>query len=160
MPLSTTGIAHQIVSSLYTYRVQNLGTINDCKVVINHLIRKFSEPLAKEGLQKRYNSRLIKGGVNIVKEHVLPVKEIMHHLLEMDLNKSKVELASEVQQFLIDALVIVHISEEEDEMLNDNGFQRRMPIEYSDSGSIHHNDIWARYKCAGIYENVCFEIGT
>ncbi|WP_041713489.1 hypothetical protein [Paraglaciecola sp. T6c] len=59
MALSTDGISHQIVSSLMTYRKDKFGTVNDCKVVLNHLIRKFSEPLAKEGLQQFYRSKNI-----------------------------------------------------------------------------------------------------
>ena len=59
MALSTEGISHQIVSSLVTYNINGFGTVNDCKVVINHLIRKFSEPLDKEGKQIVYSSRLI-----------------------------------------------------------------------------------------------------
>ncbi|MFQ3250168.1 MAG: hypothetical protein ACI9O6_001992 [Glaciecola sp.] len=57
LALSTIAIAHQIVSSLYTYRKESIETINGCKVVFNHLISKFSEPLSKECLQKRYNLR-------------------------------------------------------------------------------------------------------
>ncbi len=153
------GIAHQIVSSLYTYRVDNLGTVNDCKVVVNHLIRKFSEPLTKEGLQKQYKSTLLKEGDKVIKEHLIPVKEIMETLLELNLDEPKFELAEQIHQFLTEALVIVRVSEAEDAILNKQGFQQKMPASYRDSNSVLHNDIWARYKSAGIYGNICLSVG-
>ena len=154
MALSTDGISHQIVSSLLTYRKDKLGTINDCKVVINHLIRKFSEPLAKEGLQQFYRSKNITENSRVIKEHLLPVHEIMNHLLSLNLDISKTDLAKEISQYLTKSLVIVSITEAEDETLNAHGYQRKMPLEYFDANHSLHSDAWARYKSAGIYSNI------
>lgn len=111
MALSTDGISHQIVSSLMTYRKDKFGTVNDCKVAINHLIRKFSEPLAKEGLQQFYRSKNITENSSVIKEHLLPVNEIMNHLLSLNLDISKTDLAKEISQYLTKSLVIVFITE-------------------------------------------------
>ena len=154
MALSTQGIAHQIVSSLITYRKDNLGTINDCKVVLNHLIRKFSEPLEKEGKQRYYRSKNLIENCKVIKEHLFPVNEIMSHLLSIEMNTSKSVLSDNVARYLQDALVIVYVTEAEDQALNDFGYQRKMPKEYLEHEHPLFNDIWARYKSAGIYRNI------
>lgn len=154
MALSTEGISHQIVSSLITYRKDKLGTVNDCKVELNHLIRKFSEPLAKEGLQQFYRSKNITENSSVIKEHLLPVNEIMNHLLSLNLDISKTDLAKEISQYLTKSLVIVFITEAEDQALNAHGYQRNMPQEYFDTNHSLHSDSWARYKSAGIYSNI------
>lgn len=154
MPLSTQGVSHQIVSSLVTYRKDKLGTVNDCKVVINHLVRKFSEPLAKEGLQQFYRSKNITVNSRVIKEHLLPVNEIMNHLLAINLDMTKTDLAKDITQYLTSALVIVYVTEAEDRALNVRGYQRNMPQEYFDQNSSLYSDAWARYKLAGIYNNI------
>jgi len=48
MPLTTCGISIQILASVQAQRAHAAScTTNDCKVVVNHLIRKFSEPLGR-----------------------------------------------------------------------------------------------------------------
>lgn len=154
MALSTKGISHQIVSSLITYRKDGLGTINDCKVVVNHLIRKFSEPLEKEGLQQIFRSKYLTENGKSIKEHLFPVNEIMNHLLSINLELPKHEIADEIHDYLKNALVIVHVTESEDQKLNAHGFQRLMPREFFEPSSFLYKDVWARYKCAGIYESI------
>ena len=154
MPLSTKGISHQIISSLITFKVENLGTINDCKIVINHLIRKFSEPLEKEGLQKKYISKLVIDQSKAIKEHLFPVNEIMNHLLAMPLTENKDVLANTVHAYLENALILVYVTKDEDNQLNKFGFQRNMPIEYSDPKSPLYSDVWARYKCSNLFSNI------
>ena len=154
MPLSTEGVAHQIASALRTYKIDKLGTVNDCKVVINHLIRCFSEPLTKEGLQKQYYSKKITRDTITIREHVLPVKEIMNYFLELDLKHTELDLAILIQEYLIASLIIVDITKEEDSLLNECGYQQKMPEKYYDNTNLLYKDIWARYKCANIYNNI------
>lgn len=135
MALSTAGISHQIVSSLMTYRKEKLGTVNDCKVVINHLIRKFSELLGKEGLQKTFRSKNLSKNLNKIMEHLFPVIEIMNHLLTINIDSPKSELAEEIRDYLQNALVIVYLTEFEDKKLNSQGYQSVMPKEYFDPRS-------------------------
>lgn len=153
MPLSTQGISHQIVSALKTFKLEKLGTESDCKVVINLLIRKFSEPLVKEGKQKEYSSKKLSSDNKRIKEHLLPVNEIMKYLFSIELN-DKDDLALIIHNYLLEAIVIVNITESEDYELNKHKCQRRMPDGFSDSNSDLFKDIWARYKCADIYKNI------
>jgi len=154
MALTTDGISHQIVSSLVTYKVDKLGTLNDCKVVMNHLIRKFSEPLSKEELQQTYYSKELRKDTGFVKEHLVPVNEIMCYLLQIDLYDPKNIIAKNVKKYLSNALILVYITKDEDNILNSCGFQRKMPQEYFDKQSNLFNDTWARYKRSGIYNNI------
>ena len=160
MALSTKGISHQIVSSLVTYRIDNLGTINDCKVVINHLIRKFSEPLTKEGLQQIYYSKNVTDLPSAIKEHLFPVNEIMNHFLSMPITSSKAELALLVHDYLVNALVIVYVTKKEDDKLNKCGYQRTMPEDYFNPHTPLFKDVWARYKSAGIYNDIKTEVAA
>lgn len=154
MALSTEGISHQIVSSIQTYRVDKLGTENDCKVVLNHLVRKFSEPLEKEGKQKKYYSQLVDANSSVRKEHLIPVKEIMRNLLALNGISDRYALAKQIHSYLVEALIIVFITDEEDAKLNACGYQQAMPKEYFDKTSPLFNDVWSRYKRSGIYLNI------
>ena len=156
MPLTTTGIVHQIISSLKTYKIENLGTINDCKVVINHLIRKFSEPLSKSGNQKIYSSINAKYEEKTIREHLLPVNEVMNHLFSLDFSRNVSNLAVEIEAYLTKALVVVNLTKEEDQKLNSSGLQKSMPASYREPTSELFNDPWARYKYAEIYKNIEF----
>ena len=157
MGLSTEGISHQIASSLITFKIKKLGTINDCKVVINHLIRKFGEPLEKEGLQKTYYSKNISSNTKIIKDHLFPVNKIMDHFLALELSNPLLELSKDIKKYLYQNLIIVHLTEAEHAILNSKGYQKNMPDEYDDPDSKFYNDIWARYKCSEIYENIIID---
>ena len=155
MALSSLGIVYQIISSIKTYKIDNCGTVNDCKVVINHLIRKFSEPLEKENLQKKYYSRSLNENSKVIKEHLLPVNHIMNYLLkDIDININRERLVEEILSYLNNALIIVYITEQEDNELNKAGVQRKMPQEFDDIHSPLYNDIWARYKVSNIFKNI------
>jgi len=158
MALSTTGIAHQILSALITYQ-NNYGTINDCKVVLNHLIRKFSEPLKKENRQKSYNSKMLKSSSKVVEEHLVPVNIIMNYFLELNseikLNHNK-ETVERIEDYLEETLTIVFITKKEDMQLNKVGLQKQMPSEYYEVDNILFNDKWARYIKADIFKNIIF----
>ena len=155
MALSTEGISHQIVSALITYKIDKFGTENDCKLVINNLIRAFSSPYIKDKSLKTYYSKNINNGAKIIKEHLLPVKEIMNYFLNLQLDTSnKKALAESIHTYLTEVLVIVHITKEEDAALNKSGYQRKMPEDYFDSNSSLYKDIWARYKSSNIYDNI------
>ena len=151
MPLTTIGIAHQIVSSVKTYKVEKLGSVNDCKLVVNHLIRKFSEPLSKSDKHKVYRSKSAFHPEKTLKEHLLPVNEIMNHLIEMDFTRNHLELALEIERYLTEALVIVVITDRENQKLNACGLQKNMPLSYRDPKSTLYADPWARYKHVEIY---------
>ena len=82
--LTTDGIVCQMISALKTYKLQQYGssTVNDCQVVLNHLIRKYSEPLKRDKKQIIYyskGSKSLKHGEKKIREHVIPVKTIMQY---------------------------------------------------------------------------------
>lgn len=156
MPLTTTGICIQILSSISTYRRErDRCSENDCKVVLNLLIRKFSEPLAKQGRQRAYISPRAKTYTGrTFKDHVFPVGEIMSQLLALpddalvptDANVAKLD------GLLAEMLILVTITDAENAALNAAGCQRRMPKAWSDHGHEHYQHPWARYRAIGINE--------
>lgn len=76
MPLTTRGIAIQVLASLRARReYPEHCTVNDCKVVVNHLIRKFSEPLGRAGEAQVKMSAAVRAGANgnTVRDHAVPV---------------------------------------------------------------------------------------
>ena len=155
MPLTRRGISAQILSAIATYRQTGHCSINDCQVVVNHLVRKYSEPLKCDGLQRVFTSRkAAQSEQPIVREHLVPVKEIMRRLLELeDVAITEVNL-DHVESVLQELLVVVRLTPEQDATLNAAGFQQRMPDGYFDSDDDLHRDPWARYRAAGIFNDI------
>jgi hypothetical protein len=153
MALTVEGISCHIASSLITFNYEGIGTINDYKVSVNHLVRVFSEPLKKSGLQKIYKSEQVIEGVKCVNEHLIPADVIVTELLRLNCNEGKKKLANAVKKYLIDTIVIVLVTDEEDKMLTPK-YKSKMPDEYYEEGNSLFKDRWARYKKVGIYENI------
>ncbi|MBS0309427.1 MAG: hypothetical protein JSS58_10725 [Proteobacteria bacterium] len=151
MPLTTTGIAIQILSSLHTRKkFPNDCSVNDCKVVVNHLIRKFSEPLNRNGESAVMQSKevLKNTASHTVRDHAVPVIVLLEQLLAWP--EENLEIKSDnwkrVEEFLKKSLLIVEVTREEDRTLTKNGFQREMPEEWSNENNCLHLDPLARYK--------------
>ncbi|ABE46942.1 hypothetical protein [Polaromonas sp. JS666] len=155
MPLTTTGIAIQILASIRAHR-ENLEncTTNDCKVVVNYLIRKFSEPLGRvnESQVKMSASVAAGEGGNTVRDHAVPVIILLEELLQWPDTHVKVTLenASRVEEFLRKSLLIVEVTRNEDLVLCNRGYQRAMPPCWSNSDHAWFQDPLARYKECGI----------
>lgn len=151
MPLTTKGISLQIISSIRALRdhPENCSE-NDCKLVVNHLIRKFSEPAKKTGQAKvRLSAKVHAGGCRqIIKDHAVPVIVLLNNLLtwaDKDLIINNLNI-SRVEDFLIESLLLVAIDCEEDLLLSNSGFQRAMPPCWSDKSHIWYRDPLARYR--------------
>lgn len=150
MPLTTTGIAIQILSSLHTRRLYpDQCTVNDCKVVVNHLIRKFSEPLGRTGESSIRQSAMVKAGEvgNTVRDHAVPVTVLVEQLLQwphpiLEISQENIE---HLEQYLRDSLLIVEVTSEEDRVLSGRGFQRRMPEGWTSEGHELYRNPLARY---------------
>lgn len=155
MPLTRQGICAQILSSVETYRSTDFCTKNDCQVVVNNLIHVFSHPLRKDGDQVEYSSRTaaITQGPT-VNDHLVPVKEIMAKVLDWEATELTTTNIGGLDTLLTGMLVLVTITREEDAQLNAAGFQQKMPSGYHEAGHEYFEDIWARYKTAGIYEDI------
>lgn len=153
MPLTTRGICVQILSSVRALREHSADcSTNDCKVVLNHLVRKFSEPLARVGRQHRLLSRRVADGEtdDTVDDHAVPVIVILEELLAMDTERLTVsdQNLSRLERLLADSLTLVEITREEDLLLCAHGLQRRMPEGWRFDQLAQ--DRLARYRQAGI----------
>lgn len=155
MPLTTTGIAVQILSSIATYKEnRSICTTNDCKVVVNHLVRKFSEPLERAGKLARLQSKAVRHGAtdDTIDDHAVPVIVLVEHLLKLSekefaINDNSIE---KLCCFLTSCLLLVEVTREEDARLSRQGLQRRMPESWPQSGPLESGDPLARYRAAGI----------
>ncbi len=153
MPLTTRGICVQILASVRAHHEHgDICTTNDCKVVLNHLVRKFSEPLSRANNQRRMMSRRVADGEtdDTVDDHAVPVIVLVEQLLRLPAPKRQVNDANiqAIEKFLTSSLVIVEITRAEDLLLCSHGFQRCMPKDWKleDAAS----DPLARYKAAGV----------
>ncbi|MBU1447017.1 MAG: hypothetical protein KKF58_01775 [Gammaproteobacteria bacterium] len=150
MALTSDGICAQILGSIATYRAYpSFHTANDCMVVVNHLIRKFSEPASREGLITIIRSSKIVDGTKTRIEHVIPVKVVMDMLIS-DWRDTAVtnQNVLKLKEFLRDNLLLAEITHEEDGMLNQCGLQKKMPSNWDGV------DLFARYRAAGIFSNM------
>lgn len=151
MPLTTSGITVQILSSLRALRDHpEHCTVNDCKVVVNHLIRKFSEPLQREGVNQEMQSMAVAAGNNgdTVRDHAVPVIVLVEQLLEwpnQDLDVSAQNI-DRLGAFLRENLLIVEVTREENRILSRQGFQSDMPNGWSTEGHPLYRDPLARYR--------------
>lgn len=155
MALSMQGISAMILSSLNTYRNTDYCTINDCKLVLNNLIRNFRTPLRKEKRHREFWSiNAFNKDIKYIKDHAIPVMVLMDKLFAWDNIEMNADNIKSISDFLEFNLVIVKITEEEDHILNSSGFQRKMPSEYFDRASELYNDLWARYKVTELFKNI------
>lgn len=80
----------------------------------------------------------------VEKEHVVPMAEIVNILMA-----EAVSTVDEVKDVLQKYCVYCMVTPEEHLLLNKQ-YQRQMPAEFWDEGSIYYLDEWARYKMVGI----------
>lgn len=151
MPLTTRGISLQILASIRAHREHPADcTVNDCKVVVNHLIRKFSEP---DGAPLRL-SVAVRAGANgnTVRDHAVPVIVLLEQLLTLEPDRlaPSDENIRYVEDFLRASIYVVEITDEEDLHLCTSGYQRRMPMSWSTEGHELHRQPFARYMACGI----------
>lgn len=149
MALTTDGIAAHILGALHTHK-RGFGTTNDCKVVVNHLIRKFSEPLTKQQLLQLKRSLAVANGDidNTVVDHAVPVIVILDQLLQLEVKQLKITQRNIkfVTKLLVKSLILVEITRDEDTKLSAAGLQRRMPA----SWDLNSGKPLARYVAADI----------
>ena len=155
MPLSTHGIAIQILASIHAYHThRDRCTTNDCKVVVSHLVRKFSEPLTRQRQQKRLLSKAVARGDadNTCQEHAVPVIVLVEKFLAR--KDSQLEITSknieEIETLLRESLLLVEVTYRENLRLSACGLQSSMPLGWSKKGSSLPIDPLARYKEAEI----------
>lgn len=155
MPLTTRGICIQILSSLWAHHdFREMSSTNDCKVVVSHLVRKFSEPLQRAEKQQRLVSRTVHDGAldDTVDDHAVPVIVLVEKLLGMEPKYKQVTEANAnaLEGMLRKSLVLVTVTVDQDRLLCGAGLQRCMPPGWEDQASPFHGDVLARYKVAGI----------
>ena len=155
MPLTTCGISIQILASIQAQRAHKAScTTNDCKVVVNHLIRKFSEPLGRAGESAvRISAKVAAGnGGNTITDHAVPVIVLLEKLLEKPDEDVVISPANvqNIESFLRKSLLTVEVTRDEDLLLSKRGYQRAMPICWNTDGHEWYQDPLARYKECGI----------
>lgn len=154
MPLTTKGICAQILGSLSTYlNYRDDQDISDCKVVINHLLRKFSEPAYRTD-RKFCSTQIRQDPFQVaVYDHAVPVNVIMNWLLRIDnarsLDVNAVNIAG-LERVLKANLFLVRITKEQDDSLTELDLRDRMPTDnWSPSLDGFHLP-WDRYEALGI----------
>jgi hypothetical protein len=124
--------------------------MNDCKVVVNHLIRKFSEPLGRANeAEVRMSANVAAGNHgNAIRDHAVPVIVLLEELLAAPDEHLEVSPGNirRVESFLRKSLLIVEVTRDEDLRLSERGFQRAMPICWNTVGHERYRDPLARYK--------------
>ena len=125
------------------------------KILLNHLIRKYSEP-SKTKIYNSKASKELKPGQKKVREHAIPVKVIMQYLLGLSITINDDEdLKEKIKEYLNKNLIIVRLTPAEDKLLTKAGVSDSMPQGYySDPTHDYYQNIWSRYKLAGIYKNI------
>lgn len=151
MPLTTSGISIQILASIQAQRAYAARcTTNDCKVVVNHLVRKFSEPLGRANESDvRMSAKVAAGnGGDTIRDHAVPVIVLLEELLAMPAEHVAIspENIQRVENFLRRSLLTVEVTRAEDLILSLNGYQRAMPICWNTIGHAWYKDPLARYK--------------
>lgn len=155
MPLTTTGIAIQILSSVKAYKENREHcSTNDCKVVVNHLIRKYSEPLFRENrLQRQVSISVSMGNSDdTIEDHAVPVIVLLEDILEwggqrLEINNHNINA---LKEYLESSLLLVTITREEDLAISNAGFQRRMPEGWSQEGHNLYRNPLSRYVVSGV----------
>ncbi|MFT6908475.1 MAG: hypothetical protein ACJAS1_005177 [Oleiphilaceae bacterium] len=95
-----------------------------------------------EGATKTQDRKLV------VKEHIVPLKRITEELKKLVVN-STTEI-HHIQECIEKYLFYATISKEEDKKLRNLKLTSKMPDEFDDSSHELFQDIYARYKLAGI----------
>lgn len=155
MPLTTKGIAIQVLASIGAYRANDqVCTVNDCKVVVNHLIRKFSEPLGRTGKAQLGKSMKVQEGAGgkTVRDHAVPVIVLVEELLKLDQDKLSIsdENIKHVEDFLTRSIYVVNITVGQDRLLCSDGYRQRMPEHWSSDGHFLGCNPFVRYEECGI----------
>jgi hypothetical protein len=153
MPLTTPGIAIQILASIRAYRThRELCSTNDCKVIVNILVRKFSEPLQRRKQQKSLMSRRVAAGEKSTGDHAVPVDVLVEQMLKLEdgqLEISDINIRN-LEGFLTESLLLVAITPDENRRLCGHGLRSCMPKGWSEPGNPLYGDPLARFREAGI----------
>lgn len=143
MGLTKEGIAAQIIASIQTWK-DGYGSENDCEITVTNLIRNYSKPL--NGDQCHFSSKSLNGHPRKgIRDHLVPIEIIAAKLMEHPDLSLTMQAINQVVDFLDNHLVIVRISKEEDQCLKSLKLQK---------SPLDAQDIWSRYKMAGIYDNI------
>ncbi len=131
--LTLDGLAAQIVSSIATWRKANHGTINDCQVVVNHLIRKYHDRLlASKEISVSWTRdahAAVMQGEKPRKEHIIPVACVMAVLLKDDaiISENFKEGISKTHEILKKTAKLAWVSKAEAQKLKDSEVDDCMP---------------------------------
>lgn len=143
MGLTKEGIAAQIIASIQTWK-DGYGTESDCELTVSNLVRNYSKPLNNDRCHfssKSLNGHPRKG----IKDHLVPIEFITGKLMGRTDYSLTMQDINKLVNFLDRHLVLVRISKDEDKQLRSLKLPQILP---------DTEDIWSRYKMAGIYDNI------
>lgn len=161
--LTTRGISVQALASIAAYRLPpEYCTINDCQTVLDRLLRKFSEPLTRNGGQQHYHSvkvldddgylRSQSYRGEFINDHVIPIIEITRQLLALpniEINEENIQV---IDSMLRSQLIICKITDSENAELTKKGLAQTMSSGWRTPGHRDNTELWCRYMHAEIYE--------
>jgi hypothetical protein len=148
--LTYKGMALHIANAIALHR-RRVGTKNDCKLVVAHLIRTYQSRLIGDGqLPVRYTEAARSAelaGDPIELEHAVPVGCLMnvlfHHLPVDDIMSA----GEEVSRLVCENSILAYVTPEEHLRLNQMKLSSSMPAGFD---FFPWKDVWARYRVAEI----------
>jgi hypothetical protein len=151
--LTFDGLAAQIVSSIATWKKAGHGTINDCQVVVNHLIRKYHDRLLALGqivvpcTTAAQTAR--ERGDKTQREHIIPVACVMAELLKRDalISENFTDAIATTRDILDTTARLVWVDKDEAQMLKNAKVDNCMPPACGDYPWTNHLE---RYRVANI----------
>lgn len=149
MPLTERGLAIQMLSSTASFRRHHPGALNDCKVVLNHLVRKFTEPLQRVNEQNWAWTAEAERSERLEEDHAVPADVIVsEHILSLpDVALTPTDVnVSRLITLLRTQLILVLVTPSQHRQLP----QSFMPAAYYAAGGPLFHDPLARYKNAGV----------
>jgi len=143
MALTKEGIAAQIIASIQTWN-DGYGSESDCELTVSNLVRSYSK--MRNGGRCHFTSKSLNGHPRKgIKDHLVPIEMIAAKLMETANLALTMQDINQVVAYLDGHLIVVRISKEEDQRLKSVPVPQSLP---------DTEDIWYRYKTAGIYDNI------
>jgi len=146
--LTSDGMATHIAGAIQLMR-RGIGTRNDCKLVVAHILRQYQNRLIADALEVPYtpDARQAEAdGDEIELEHAIPVGCIMNVLFHHAAGDTLQELAAQVTTLLENNTILAYVTPEEHAKLNKQ-LQSSMPDGFD---TYPWRDVWARYAFAGV----------
>lgn len=146
--LTLEGMSAHIANAMLLYR-GGLGTRNDCKLTIAHLLRQYQARLVADALEVPYTPAARRAdlvGEPTELEHAIPVGCLMNVLFEYAHGTTVQELAFTATALVNQNTILSRVTPAEHALLNKQ-CQSSMPLGFA---TYPWQNVWARYVHAGV----------